>query len=128
MLKVPGWNTGGRPWDLCSGWPGWCLKARPGWTCALAERSVSGAGVQPRVGPRDLKGALPGQGRVPFFYEFFSMHRGCLNGSDMPTSLAYIILLASGPSRLLLVLLRGALSSLKKSIGGAAVPKRPEQQ
>ena len=48
-----------------------CLKARTGWTCALAERSVSVAGVQPRVGPSDLKGALPGQGRVPFFYEFF---------------------------------------------------------
>lgn len=79
--------------------------------------------MQPRVGPRDLKGALPGQGRVPFFYEFFfSMHLGCLNGSDMPTSLAYISLLASGSSRLLLVRLRGALSSLKKSIGGAAVP------
>ena len=75
-----------------------------------------------------LKGLCLDKAGSLFFMSFFSMHRGCLNGSDMPTSLAYIILLASGPSRLLLVLLRGALSSLKKSIGGAAVPKRPEQQ
>ena len=46
----------------------------------------------------------------------------------MPTSLAYISLLARSAPPLLLVLLRGGLSSLKKSIGGAAVPKRPEQQ
>ena len=108
-------------------WPAaWCLKARPGWTCALAERSVSGAGVEPecsRGSAREtLKGLCLDKAGSLFFMSFFSMHLGCLNGSNMPTSLAYISLLARSSPPLLLVLLRGGPSSLKKSIGGAAVP------
>ena len=57
-------------------WPAaWYLKARPGWTCALAERSVSGAGVEPecnRGSAREtLKGLCLDKAGSLFFMSFF---------------------------------------------------------
>ena len=122
MLKVPGWNTVGRPWDLCSGRRPGALELGPA-GLVLWPR---GRSVEPecsRESAREtLKGLCLDKAGSLFFMSFFSMHLGCLNGSNMPTSLAYINLLARSSPPLLLVLLRGGPGSLKKSIGGAAVP------